>query len=227
MKSVLEKIRREFIPVKNYVVFDRWLIDTIMNAQGNKQLLKCTEESCLFAIGHLLSVDLVLSGFITKQNGKYCINADLVDIKNNIASGYMQRFVFDFYDTTLISVSRELVKQLLDERKTKRDISSNAPSAKENEHKPTIPSTDNVDTRVVKVSRNNMIPEHGKKATLNKRLFWVPVAAVVVGAAVAGAYYYMSKAPTTSTIEPVDNDISLDDAPKHPEGWNNILATFK
>jgi hypothetical protein len=183
-----------------------------MSTQGNKQLLKCTDESCLFAIGHLLSVDLVLSGSISKSDRRYCISAELVDIKNNISTGYVQSFVMDFYDSTVVKVSHELINKLLELKSAKKVVASNVSNDQSTGQNQQIFNHSAVASRQGKPS-NQTTNNGAKKSSLVKTLIWVPVAAVVLGGAAAGMFYFKSKHATGS---PADNDISLDDAPKHP-----------
>jgi hypothetical protein len=208
IQRVGDKIRQEFANKGDYVVFDRWLIDTMISARGNKQLLKCTDESCLFAIGHLISADLVLGGSITKQNRRYCISADLVDIKSNIASGNTQSFVIDFYDTTVASAADELVNRLLELRNAKKVMPSNAANTRSSMQNQNIMKHPAVDS-----GQGGPLNKTTKKSGLSKSLFWAPVAAVVIGAAAAGIYYFKKKQIGSGSA---DNDISLDDAPMHP-----------
>ena len=208
IQRVGDKIRQEFANKGDYVVLDRWLIDTMISARGNKQLLKCTDESCLFAIGHLINADLVLGGSITKQNRRYCISADLVDIKSNIASGNTQSFVIDFYDTTVASAAGELVNRLLDLKNAKKVMPSNTANNQASMQNQNVMKHPAVDS-----GQGVPLNKTTKKSGLSKSLFWVPVAAVVIGAAAAGLYYFKKKQASNG---PADNDISLDDAPKHP-----------
>jgi hypothetical protein len=202
MQRVTGKIREEFTAKHGYVALDRWLIDTMMGSQGNKQLLKCTDESCLFAIGHLLSVDLVVNGSITKVNRRYCISAELVDVKNNIAAGNAQTYAIDFYDTTVARASHELVNKLFELVNAKKAVPSSVAGNQPPGQKQDV--------------LNNTTEEgnhHKRKPGLTKLFIWVPVAAVVLGGAAAGIYYLALKHAPAS---PPDNDISIDDAPKHP-----------
>ena len=212
MQRVAGKIRQEFSSRVAYVLLDRWLIDTMISAQGTKQLLKCIDESCLFAIGHLLSVNLVLSGSITKLDRQYCISADLVDISNNIASGYTESFLLDFKDTTIAAVMHKLVNKLLELRNEKKVAISNLTNNQYLKQKQNNLNSNTIDSGQGK-PLNKTSDKIIKKTSLTNKIIWVPVAAVVLGGAAAGIYFYKNKHTSGNAT---NNDISLDDEPKHP-----------
>jgi hypothetical protein len=212
MQRVAGKVREALSAAHGCVALDRWLIDTMMAAQGNKQLLKCTDESCLFAIGHLLSVDLVVTGSITKQEKRYCVSAELVDIKNNIVAGYAQTFTTNFHDTAMARVSTQLVHIFLELANTKKPVVSTVAGAQPRIQKQNVLNSAANDSG--RGAGGHDKPDgHKKKPGISELFVWVPVAAVVLGGAAAGIYFLgMKHAPAN----PPDNTISLDDAPKHP-----------
>jgi len=205
INRISDKIINEFSAKGEYIVYDRKLIDTMMSGQGTKNLLKCREESCLFAIGHLLGVDLVLSGSISKQNKQYMIYADLIDIKNNTAMGSVKTVIANFYDSTFQKSFPGMVAKLFELIKNKeiKNALLRATQA-------------GIDKRANAGAMDSTNNRNHKKAGSIKGVLWSSISIAVLGGAGAAAYYYKYKRKKPDNNSPIDDDILLDDAPTHP-----------
>jgi hypothetical protein len=202
INRVADRITKEFSAKKEFIVYEHWMIDTMLAAQSNMKILECKDEQCLFAIGHLLSVDVVINGAVSRQNKQYMISLQLVDIKNNKIAGVSEIAVKDFYDATLSTSIPELLKKIVALMEVQNQKSPNEKTIASQE-KPRQPRS-NEQTKDSSQSKTN-------RSVVSKPAFWIPVSAVLVGGAVAGYYFLKSGKTGNSGLE----EISLGDAPGH------------
>ncbi|MDD5674483.1 MAG: hypothetical protein PHC61_09980 [Chitinivibrionales bacterium] len=201
MQRVWNRIAKGFSANTEFIVYERWMIDTMLAAQSNTKILECKDEQCLFAIGHLLSVDFVLSGAVSKQKSHYMISLKLVDIKNNIVAGSSETMLNDFFEATLLQTVPGMIKSFvaaINDQENKKTYLKTLLS-KEPASQPAAPD-------------KSKEPEQKKetKSFVSKPLFWVSASAVLAGGAAVGVYLLLfkgSQAPNTG--------ISLGDAPNH------------
>jgi hypothetical protein len=207
MQRVDNKFLNELSAKGDFIIFVPDMIDTILSSQGNKNILNCRYESCLFQIGHLLNVDFVLNGSITKQNRRFFISIEMIDIKNNVAVGSTDGIVADFYDSTLQKTIPAMVTQLFGKKETKVIKSIHLHT------KQTDTTEQNIEKTPVMYSTKK---EKKKKNKLSKSILWIPVSAVIISGTVAAVYYFKFKHNNNTNGNLSDDEISTDDAPQHP-----------
>jgi hypothetical protein len=168
------------------VLLESWLVDTMASAQGSLQLLQCRDESCLLAIGHLLVVDFIINGTITKKNNSFDITIVSIDIKKNTAMPPLH-----FTVNTLENL---------------RDVFSSVPGT----------LLDNNPVSVIKEESASPVPviTHRKSKFL-KNFIIVTVAIALIGGAAGGGYYYYQNHHSSQPEGPA-GDVPMDNLPVHP-----------
>jgi TolB-like protein len=202
LTRVWDKIAKEFSSKKEYIVYERWMVDTLIAEQSNVKMLACRDEQCLFAIGHLLSVNFVLSGSISVRNDAYLVSLQLIDIKNNVSAGLLEKPIPDFYEATLTRDIPKMTNELLVAiQKQDRNLSKTAVVEPEKN----LSSSSSTEL-------SSEVPEKKvHRSFLSKPGFLIPLSAVLAGGAVAG--YLFLKSEKTGNEGPTD--VPLTDAPSH------------
>lgn len=168
------------------VLLESWLIDTMASAQGSLQLLQCRDESCLLAIGHLLVVDIIINGTITKKNDAFDIIIVPIDIKKNTAMPPLH-----FTVNTLKNV---------------RDAFSSVPGT----------LIDSNPVSVIKGETASQAPviTHRKSRFFKKFIIVTATIALIGGAAGGGYYYYQNN--NSSQPDGPAGDVPMENLPVHP-----------
>lgn len=80
-RSATDALLTSLHEIKGYKVLGRDEIKTILEHEGEKQALGCTDYSCIADIGELLKCDTVLSGSIGLVGNAYLLTVSLMDVK--------------------------------------------------------------------------------------------------------------------------------------------------
>jgi TolB-like protein len=81
-KDVSETLQKQFIVNGNYLVLEKWMIDTVLFYEGYGQNRSCDDLKCYLSIGNMLAVNKIISGSILKRGKNIEISAFLIDVES-------------------------------------------------------------------------------------------------------------------------------------------------
>ncbi len=195
--------RKKIAEDSKAMVFDSWMIDTIISTQGNPELLKCRENSCLLAIGYLLVVDVVINGEILSDRKGYTISLNAVDVKSNSVFRPVKQTIKKFNRASVEMAVGILAEEIM-QRISSNDVISTESGA-----------------AALQAGKTRNRASTREKSPVLKRLLIGTAAVAVIGGAIGGYSYYQSTndgSPGGGDNPPaiVPEDIPLTDLPKHP-----------
>ena len=78
---ITDRFRAHLVNTGKFKVMERSNMDKILKEQGFQQTEYCNTTECTVKIGHLLSVNTILTGSVTKLGGIYSINVRMLDVQ--------------------------------------------------------------------------------------------------------------------------------------------------
>jgi hypothetical protein len=193
---------KQFNATGNFIVLEKWMIDTVLAEQGFNSNHACASEQCLIAIGHLLTVKKVLGGTILKKGGYVELSALMIDV-----------------DANALVNSATVTVPVAQKRITEQNVTAlfralmTKPAAKRNN--PPANSQNMVSSAKADVSISPPKKPAHETSLLKKKGFWMTASACVVGAAAVSVYYLLFASKGMGSAP--DTGISLGDAPSHSQ----------
>ena len=78
---ITDRFRAHLVNTGKFKVMERSNMDKILKEQGFQQTEYCNTTECTVKIGQLLSVNIIMTGSVTKLGGIYSINVRMLDVR--------------------------------------------------------------------------------------------------------------------------------------------------
>ena len=78
---ITDRFRAHLVNTGKFKIMERSNMDKILKEQGFQQTEYCNTTECTVKIGQLLSVNIILTGSVTKLGGIYSINVRMLDVQ--------------------------------------------------------------------------------------------------------------------------------------------------
>ena len=78
---ITDRFRAHLVNTGKFKIMERANMDKILKEQGFQQTEYCNTTECTVKIGQLLSVNIIMTGSVTKLGGIYSINVRMLDVQ--------------------------------------------------------------------------------------------------------------------------------------------------
>ena len=78
---ITDRFRAHFVNMSKFKVMERSNMDKILKEQGFQQTEYCNTTECSVKIGQILSVNVIITGSVTKLGGIFSINVRMLDVQ--------------------------------------------------------------------------------------------------------------------------------------------------
>jgi len=113
VKEITSSIYSSVKKLNKHIVLEKKIVDTLLVAQGFSATNKCSQEQCLTAMGHLISVKKIIGGSIERKKAKTVVTLLYVDVNSSKQIHKITRAIEGPKEQFLTSVLPEMVRNLV------------------------------------------------------------------------------------------------------------------
>jgi hypothetical protein len=208
IKRVRDCVRFQVNKNKRFILLGPDIMAMMLQGQGLAIDSNCSDLKCLVKLGNDLTTKKVIGGVLRRSGNTIEMNLKMVDVAGNkilnTASINVKTSIEELINVHIPGLLNNLMYQ---GQSTLTSIAEGHSGKNEPGRE-----SGNIKPDTVRAAH----PEkHGSKDSfLKKKIFWIPLSAIIVGGAVVGGYLY-SERKNQDNGNP-SGEISLDDAPPHP-----------